>query len=307
MSLKHTKVSAISDDGNTTFVQPSDWNADHVVDGDGLNMVTDADTPATPAAGKVVLWAHSGGRKGPAWIDEHGQVFDVQESLAYRKLTSYYSPGNGISNAAFGGTFTSSSTTSRSVIVNSNLFAKQRRAGYVTATTANANTSFRGPGSLCVAVGTGFLNTWRVGVSAYHAEMRAFVGLGAANSSYGSTSPGAQLNVIVFGFDPADTEWSLFHNDGSGTPTKVTLGASFPCNTNSVDVMEFTLYNPNGSGNVYAYACNLTSGATWSATISTDLPSSTSIAMQLHLSVVNGASATAVALDFMHTYLATEN
>ena len=38
MAVTHTKVSAIADSGNTDLVQPSDWNASHAIDSDGITL-----------------------------------------------------------------------------------------------------------------------------------------------------------------------------------------------------------------------------------------------------------------------------
>lgn len=40
MAVTHTKVSAIADSGNTDLVQPSDWNASHAIDADGITLGT---------------------------------------------------------------------------------------------------------------------------------------------------------------------------------------------------------------------------------------------------------------------------
>lgn len=45
MALKHAKTSGKADGGDATFVQPSDWNADHVISGLGVpvNKLLSAD------------------------------------------------------------------------------------------------------------------------------------------------------------------------------------------------------------------------------------------------------------------------
>src|SRR3569623_3589186 len=48
---KHSKVSAISDSGDTTLVQPSDWNAGHVLTGDPLSVGDILITSRSPGTG----------------------------------------------------------------------------------------------------------------------------------------------------------------------------------------------------------------------------------------------------------------
>ena len=40
VTVTHTKVSAIADSGDTTVVQPSDWNDDHTLAGLGTGVAT---------------------------------------------------------------------------------------------------------------------------------------------------------------------------------------------------------------------------------------------------------------------------
>jgi hypothetical protein len=86
------------------------------------------------------------------------------------------------------------------------------------------------------------------------------------------------LNVVGFGSDSADTNIQVFHNDGSGTCTKIDLGSSFPANRSAGSALttmySFQLYN-GYNGNVLYKATNNETGASVEGTISTNLPATT--------------------------------
>jgi len=46
VTVKHTKVSTIADSADTDLVRPSDWNADHALEGIGTMAEQDADNVA---------------------------------------------------------------------------------------------------------------------------------------------------------------------------------------------------------------------------------------------------------------------
>jgi hypothetical protein len=85
-------------------------------------------------------------------------------------------------------------------------------------------------------------------------------------------------NVIGFGSESSDTNIQVFHNDGSGTCTKVDLGASFPANRTGgaalTTMYSFELYN-DYSGNVLYKATNNETGVSVEGTLSTNLPATT--------------------------------
>jgi hypothetical protein len=82
-------------------------------------------------------------------------------------------------------------------------------------------------------------------------------------------------NIIGVGFELGDTNYSIFHNDGSGAVSKVGLGANFPTSTASQAYLHTTFYSPTGSSSVVHYRVkNLMNGAVSTGTINSDLPPS---------------------------------
>lgn len=309
MALKHAFSSAAAASADATKIDGPKWNADHVVDSGGMTMDTATGTPATPAAGQMKLFSREvGGRNMPAFVGASGLSSSLQPHVGRNRILAWSPNGVASGISVFGGNSTVGSPSGRS-INGLSLFTSMRRAGYATAATANSNASARGGGlnyvmSNVAKVG-GFHNIWRFGVQTYHAEARMFVGLGAGNSSYGAISPSSISNssFIGVGFDAGDTSWSVYHADSVGTPTKIPLGAGFPCNTNETDVYDFAVFVAPGSLEIKYTMTRLNDETSISGTITTEVPNQT---LQPHLSVTNGASATVCALDLMSMYIETD-
>ena len=83
-------------------------------------------------------------------------------------------------------------------------------------------------------------------------------------------------NIIGMGSDAADTNLQIFHNDASGTATKIDLGVNFPANkTGAVangEAYQLELYNEFGSTSVKYRVRKLSDGTEVTGTISTNLP-----------------------------------
>jgi hypothetical protein len=130
------------------------------------------------------------------------------------------------------------------------------------------------------------------------ANQRSFFGMfPSSTGTIGNVEPDTLLNIIGIGALAGDANFSVMHNDGSGTATKVALGANFPARATDY-VYELTLDSVANSGIVsYSLLCCDT-GNEATGTISSDLPSNTTF-----LSVVawinNGSNASAAAMGLM--------
>jgi DnaJ-class molecular chaperone len=94
-----------------------------------------------------------------------------------------------------------------------------------------------------------------------------------------SITVASMLNVIGVGSDASDTNLQVFHNDGSGTCTKIDLGSNFPANRTSGAALTTTysieLFNANAGSTVIYKVTNNETGSVAEGTISTDLPANT--------------------------------
>jgi hypothetical protein len=154
-------------------------------------------------------------------------------------------------------------------------------------------------------VGTGWKFCVGFGVSdtGFNTNARQFYGMTATTASLGLSSTvtvESLLNIIGIGSDASDTNLQVFHNDGSGTATKIDLGSNFPANRTSgavaTDFFVFEMYNPFDSMNVYYKVTSLENNVIVEGSISTNLPSDTTpITMQAVRT--SGASSNACSFD----------
>lgn len=89
----------------------------------------------------------------------------------------------------------------------------------------------------------------------------------------------SQINIIGIGSDATDTNLQIFHNDNTGTATKIDLGVNFPANkTGAVangEAYQLELYAPYGATSVKYRVTKLSDNTIVTGTITTNLPSST--------------------------------
>jgi len=104
---------------------------------------------------------------------------------------------------------------------------------------------------------------------------RAFCGMKDGTSNPTDVDPSTLTGMFGMGWDDDDTNIQFMHNDGSGTATKVDLGASFPVpTTNNTDFYKIEMYaEPNGS-TLYYKVTDMNDLTTASGSVSTDLPTS---------------------------------
>lgn len=128
------------------------------------------------------------------------------------------------------------------------------------------------------------------------ANQRSFFGMMPAGA-IGNVEPDTLVNVIGIGALAGDANFSVIHNDGSGTATKVALGSNFPARATDY-VYELTLDSVANSGVVsYSLLCCDT-GNEATGTISSDLPSNTTF-LSVAAWINNGSTASAAAMGLM--------
>jgi hypothetical protein len=130
---------------------------------------------------------------------------------------------------------------------------------------------------------------------------RQFYGMTSATTLLGISSTvtvDSLTNIVGVGSDALDTNLQIFHNDGTGTATKIDLGSNFLANRTgsaATDFFVFELYNPFNSMTVYYKVTSLENNVTIEGSITTNLPSDTTpITMQ----AVRTSGATSNACSF---------
>ena len=111
---------------------------------------------------------------------------------------------------------------------------------------------------------------------------RQFCGLASVGTILGISSAvtvESQVNIIGLGSDAADSNLQIFHNDATGTATKIDLGSTFPANkTGAVangEVYTLELFNDYLSTSVKYRVTKVSTGEQTTGTITTNLPAST--------------------------------
>lgn len=117
-----------------------------------------------------------------------------------------------------------------------------------------------------------------------------------------AANPSTLFNFAGLGCDDTDTNWQIMHNDAAGTATRIDLGANFPISTTAFYDVWF--YAPRSSATVYYYVRRLDSAFEASGTITTNLPAS-SVVLAPYLFSRNGATASAIAMDFSSIFVAS--
>jgi len=121
---------------------------------------------------------------------------------------------------------------------------------------------------------------WAPATGVSNASHRAFCGLdGTTNIPSDVENSGLTSGIVGMGWDAADTNIQIMHNDLSGVATKIDLGASFPVPTaDRGEVYELQLYSPNSLTQSVSYRViryNTTDNtilAEATGTITTNLP-----------------------------------
>ena len=178
---------------------------------------------------------------------------------------------------------TTGSTIARSVSSTSYATKQIRKGFYGSVVSAGRYTGTRGS-ALLFYVGGGFKYVCDVYISdtAYGSGCRQFYGLqgSTADLTYSDTIlVSSLLNCIGIGSDSADSNLQVFYNDGTGTASKIDLGANFPANRTAgsalTTVYSIELFNAPNSTSVLYRVINKETGAVAQGTLSSDLPLST--------------------------------
>lgn len=284
-----------------TWAGLANWSTDN-----GDLVANENTAPAAAPTGQTrVFGATVGGRGMLAAIGDSGDKQVLQPLLSRRAIAffEYFAGGTTMSN--IGMRHDVSGTPTARALANTNTFTRGKRMGYVSAATANAIASVRSAASW-LSRATGFFASWRFGISdaALVGTSNMFVGWN--NTTATDVDPSTLTNLVGVGCASGDTNLSIFAA-GAAAQAKTSLGASFPVDTISTDVYEFTLYTPAG-GASYAYELvrlNTGDRATGVISAAGALPSGTLLGSHIAWRS-NGGTLAAVGLDMFKVYIETD-
>jgi hypothetical protein len=314
MSLLHDKVSAAAASSDPAKVGGPDWNKDHVFDAGGINGVTSASDPTTPAAGKIAIYGKAlAGGALPAFAGPTNAPSPLQPFLGGSRVGMWSSVGNqNLSPTNFGLAAPAAvGTISTRSVATTNLYTSTRRSGALSAATAGSSSGFRldrlqfWRGNAAGLGGFRLVARFGVGDPAAVADARSFVGMVATTAALGNADPSTNLNIIGVGNDSGEANLSIMVNDGTGTATKIPLGANFPANTQVTDLYEFTLFAAPNDTKVGYLLRRLNTGDTVSGSIESDLPANMQLLAFQHWRN-NGTTALAVMADLVSLYVETD-
>ena len=149
----------------------------------------------------------------------------------------------------------------------------------------------------------GFGNASGMGGFYYNSVTGAATGLSNSNARYFSgfsnsvsaptdVDPSTLTNIFGIGYDDTDANLQFMHNDASGTATKVDLGSNFAVTTSDrTNFYRLIMYAEPNTTTVYYKVIDMTDGDTYTGSVNTNLPSSTTFFGPYGYTSVGGSSA----------------
>lgn len=272
--------------------------------------------PAAPT-GELLIYAKSVANRamlkviGPSGIDS-----SVQPSLAGNSVFMVAPASGTTAPTAWGGTLTTAATMSlQQTFASANPWLATMRKRFATSGTAGnlsgmrtAYTQwFRGN----AAGFGGFFFRAQFGQNINLNGAQCFVGLCASTGALGTGAGAvaALVNMIGVGYDTTDASsgnWQLFRNDGSGTATKVDLGATNMARTTTHGYELIIFCPPGAATEIWVRIVNLHSGAiVLDTSYTTDLPA-VNTGMAFKAEINNGAVASAANLEVAKVYIESD-
>lgn len=308
-NIKHQKTSAIPDSGDTSLVQPSDWNAEHVVE-QYLDYPVVA-TPATPSAGTLRTFARSrAGRALPHYVGPAGLDSALQPAL-FGNTSYMWLAGTGTTVAInWGSNWTArnngtSAAQAHPTKASTNALTSMNRATFGTGTTATGTSGIQSAASVAWrgnAAGLGgFFFFSRFAVETHEPAMRYMIGLSALNA-FLAGEPSAQNNTIALIKDAADSNWFLATRDGTAV-TKTPTGLAVAAGT----ILDLTMFAPPNGSNVTVRLVNAVNGTVHldNVVITNNLPVNTTF-LFAHAQCMSTVGTTAKLLALNRIYVETD-
>jgi len=266
--------------------------------------------PDPPPAGKLAVYARD--RAGAGWLDVQrpsGRFFPLQPHFGVNRVATW-APSVSTTVNTNGMPRTAVGTVATPTLTTTNLSTSMRRWRVTSAATASAVGEERSAGWVCWRGNAEGLGGWnyvnRLSLTTLQATGMGFFGLYGSISALATTLTLATvLNCIGIGFQRGThTNWQLVHNDGTGAPTLIDLGASFPVASMTNVLTLYIAAAPNGA-DIGVRVVEEVSGAAVEFTITTDIPAATQLLSPRNY-MNNGATAAAVAYDCSGVYVETD-
>lgn len=179
-------------------------------------------------------------------------------------------------------------------------FAGGASSGWSYRQRSGAEAAFYESSPAVVAVTFGFYYKTQFGIATISGTDNVqFFGLSASNTALGNVDPSTLLNLFGVAADDTDTNMQFIHNDGTGSATKVDLGANFAKGSDLV--LQLEIYNDLNSSTIYYRVKDLEGvGDTGWVAVSTDLPASTEgLYPHLYMNEGTGSGTNTIRLNYL--------
>lgn len=285
------------------------------IDTGNLKLVSTSD-PAAPSGGLLLYSKLVAGRHMPKIIGPAGIDTILQVGL-HGNAVFMVAPASGTTApTAWGGTLTTAATMSaQQTFASANPWQATWRKRFATSTTAGNLSGmrtayaqwFRGS----AAGYGGFFFRAQLGHNINLNGGQKFVGLCASTAALAVTAGAvaALVNMCGMGFDTTDAStgnWFFYRNDGTGTATKVDLGATNAARSNTTHGYDLIMFMAPGGSELFVRIINLHNNAVVLETsYTTDLPA-VNTGMAFKAEVNNGAVAAADNLEIAKVYIETD-
>lgn len=308
--ITHPKVLAGADGPDSSRVQPSNWNEEHKIDDITLPNL---DTPAPPPADKVTIFARKvGGRMMPAFIGPSGLDTSIQPLIGRNSVAIWNAvAGTTVTVSGAAAALTAVGTATAAAIAVTSLHAKIKRVDYLVTTAATtAVASWRYTNALyCREIGYQVIirTAPATGQATTATTGRFWVGMANNTAAPTDVAPSTQVNCIGVGFEGTDTNLFLYHNDATGTCTRVSLGTDFPRYTvDRATMYELALFCPPGATFVRYEFTDMVTGkvAVGEITVADQPQSSVFLAPRAYASV--GGTSSVIGVTFVSMYIETD-
>jgi hypothetical protein len=272
------------------------------------------DSPSNATANRVKLAGRKiSERMMPSWIGPDGPRTIFQPFFGRNKIAYAQANGNSTTVSTIGLTLTGTGTASAISVAVTNIYTQTRKVAYrVTVASATAVAGWRSSslqffrGNAAGEGGFHIINRMGFHEGITNAQHRAFCGVRGSVAAPTDVNPSTLTHIIGLGYDSADTNVQLMHNDNLGTATKVDLGADFPKpSADQRDIYEISLFCPPNESWIGWEVENLTTGKTISGIATTDLPVNTQLLAPYAYISVGGVSSV-VGCAFVQCYVETD-
>lgn len=314
-NVKHAFTSAVGDGGNANLVQPSNWNAEHVVESYlDIPAADDTTAPSSPSGASTArLYGELlASRPQLEMVSKFGRSWPFARASWYGGL-GIWSPSSGAGVTIQGMPQTTTGTATTPAASIGNLQSMARRVQITSASLAASAAGIRSNqamvygGGAAVSTGSpgGYFFAATVGTPVIVASStNAFVGLRNTTGVIAAgTAPHTLTSSVGFGIPTGGSVWA-FYSSSAASPAASTALTGFDVSASAWH--SFFLYCPpatSGSA-IYWQAENLHTGAVSSGSVTSPIPNAASL-LSTHL-YIGSTGAGSKAISFSVVYLETD-